>query len=241
MPARESLDDLLLQEMRDLLDGETQLTKALPKMAKAADAAPLRAAFEQHLRETEGQIERLNQAFELLDETPKRKTCHGIKGLVDEAKELMDELDGSVLDAALIGAAQKVEHYEIAAYGTLRTFATRLGQSDVAALFEATLNEEKAADEKLTTIAESMVNEEAAEGEDASDEDRDALTGRVARAIGATAGRASAFARQAANAVGATNTRSSRGRKARKSSSGSRSRSSSKAGSRSSGRSSRKK
>ena len=236
--ARESLDDLLRQEMQDALDGETQLTKALPKMAKAAESAPLRAAFEQHLRETEGQIERLNEAFELLDETPRRKTCHGIKGMVDEAKELMDELEGSVLDAGLIGAAQKVEHYEIATYGTLRTFATMLGKSDVAALFEATLNEEKAADEKLTTIAESMVNPEAAEGEDVSDDDRDALTGRVARVMGAAAGRASAFARQAANAVGGSDTRSSRGRKARKSSSGSRSSSRSRTAS---GRSSRKK
>jgi ferritin-like metal-binding protein YciE len=223
--ARESLDDLLRQEMHDLLDGETQLTKALPKMAKAAQAAPLRAAFEQHLRETEGQIERLNEAFDLLDESPRRKTCHGIKGMVDEAKELMDELEGSVLDAALIGAAQKVEHYEIATYGTLRTFATILGKRDVAALFEATLKEEKAADEKLTTIAESMVNLEAAEGEEVSDEENEGVAGRAARRMGAAAERASAFARQAAHSMGAGETRTSRGRKTRKSSSGSRSRS----------------
>jgi ferritin-like metal-binding protein YciE len=236
--ARESLDDLLRQEMQDILDGETQLTKALPKMAKAVESSQLRAAFEQHLRETEGQIERLNEAFELLDESPRRKTCHGIKGLVDEAKELMEELEGSVLDAALIGAAQKVEHYEIATYGTLRTFATMLGKRDVANLFEATLNEEKATDEKLTTVAESMVNRQAAAGEDEGDEESESIASRAARTMGAAAGRASAFVRPAANSGGRS--RSSRGRKG--SSSGSRSRSSSQSRSRSSSsRGSRKK
>ena len=162
MAARESLDDLLRQEMRDLLDGETQITKALPRMARAAESGSLRAAMEQHLRETEGQIERLNRAFGELGETPRRKTCQGIKGLIDEAKELMSELGtGPVLDAALIAAAQKVEHYEIAAYGTARTHAEMLGFRKVAKLLQQTLNEEGATDKKLTQLAENVINYEA--------------------------------------------------------------------------------
>lgn len=205
MAARESLDDLLLQELRDLLDGETQITKALPKMARAAESGPLRAAMEQHLRETEGQIERLNRAFELLNETPRRKTCQGIKGLIDEAKELMQELDrGPVLDAGLIASAQKVEHYEIASYGTVRTYANTLGHRNVAALFETTLREEKAADEKLTGIAEDLVNPEAAEGRDTGETDSEGLPLRVARTMGSAAGRAAMLARQAANSLGVT-------------------------------------
>jgi len=198
MAARESLDDLLRQEMRDLLDGETQITKALPRMARAAESGSLRAAMEQHLRETEGQIERLNRAFGELGETPRRKTCQGIKGLIDEAKELMSELGtGPVLDAALIAAAQKVEHYEIAAYGTVRTYATQLGHRSVASLFEATLREEKATDQKLTGLAEGMVNPEAVEGQEV-----EGLPVRMARTMGTAAGRAAAFAREAAQSVG---------------------------------------
>jgi ferritin-like metal-binding protein YciE len=223
MSAPQSLDDLLREELRDLLDGETQITKALPRMAKAAESAPLRAAMEQHLRETEGQIERLNQAFDLLDETPRRKTCEGIKGLIAEAKEMMQELDkGAVLDAALIAAAQKVEHYEIASYGTVRTYASMLGHRDVAALFEATLREEKATDQKLTGLAEGLVNPEAAEEESADESDSEGLPLRVARTMGTAAGRAAALARQAANSIGgrvlptrasATSTRKSTARK----------------------------
>jgi len=221
MAARESLDDLLRQELRDLLDGETQITKALPRMAKAAESGPLRSAMEQHLRETEGQIERLNEAFELLDESPRRKTCHGIKGLIDEAKEMMSELNrGSVLDAALIASAQKVEHYEIAAYGTVRTYATMLGHRNVATLFEATLREEKATDQKLTGIAEGLVNPDAVEGETSEESDREGLQVRVARTVGTAAGRAAALARQAANSIGGRGSRkqaSGASRKARKS------------------------
>jgi ferritin-like metal-binding protein YciE len=203
MAARESLDDLLRQEMRDLLDGETQITKALPRMARAAESGSLRAAMERHLRETEGQIERLNRAFGELGETPRRKTCQGIKGLIDEAKELMSELGtGPVLDAALIAAAQKVEHYEIAAYGTVRTYATQLGHRNVASLFEATLREEKATDQKLTGLAEGMVNPEAAEGQDV-----EGLPVRMARTMGTAAGRAAALAREAAQSVGLPGTR----------------------------------
>ena len=166
MAAPRSLDDLLREELRDLLDGETQITKALPRMAKAAESGPLRAAMEQHLRETEGQIERLNQAFDLLDERPRRKACEGIKGLIAEAREMMQELDkGAVLDAALIASAQKVEHYEIASYGCICTYAEMLGLDQVHELLSQTLDEEETTDQLLTALAESVINLEAgAEG-----------------------------------------------------------------------------
>jgi ferritin-like metal-binding protein YciE len=170
--ASQSLDDLLHEELRDLLDAETQITKALPRVAKAVESRQLRESLQLHLRQTEGQIERLHRAFALLDERPRRKTCQGIKGLIEEAREMIEELDrGPVLDAALIGAAQKVEHYEIAAYGTARTFATRLGNDELAALLEETLDEEKATDEKLTQVAESLVNPRAASAEGEDDEE----------------------------------------------------------------------
>jgi ferritin-like metal-binding protein YciE len=185
MASPENLDDLLRDDLRDLLDGETQITKALPKMAKAAESQQLRTAFEQHLRQTQEHIERLNRAFEALDEKPRRKTCKGIKGLIEEGQEMMSELDrGAVLDAALIAAGQKVEHYEIAAYGTLRTYANLLGHDELVSLFETTLGEEKSTDQKLTGIAESLVNPEAAEGEDEEEEQprgrnmADAMRGR---------------------------------------------------------------
>jgi ferritin-like metal-binding protein YciE len=168
--ASQSLEDLLREELRDLLDAETQITKALPRLSKAVESEELRQSLQMHLRQTEEQIERLHRAFELLDERPRKKTCQGIKGLIEEAREMMQELDrGPVLDAALIGAQQKVEHYEIAAYGTVRTFAIRLGHDELAALFEETLEEEKATDEKLTEVAESLVNPEAAEEGDEED------------------------------------------------------------------------
>lgn len=167
MPAMEDLRDLLIDELRDIYDAEHRITKALPKMRKAAGSEELKAGFDLHLQETEGQIERLEQVFDLLDEPAKRKKCEGIVGLLEEGEETMeDDAHQSVLDAALIAAAQKVEHYEIAAYGTLRTYALRLGQEDVAALLEETLQEEKATDEKLTALAEAGINEAAAEGED---------------------------------------------------------------------------
>jgi ferritin-like metal-binding protein YciE len=202
--ASQSLDDLLREELRDLLDGETQITKALPRMAKAVESEPLRQSLQMHLRQTEEQIERLHRAFELLDERPRKKTCHGIKGLIEEAREMMQELDrGPVLDAALIGAQQKVEHYEIAAYGTVRTFATRLGHDEVAALFEETLEEEKATDEKLTEVAESLVNPEAAD----EDDEEDATSSRGGRgraaASGRGGGRASSRGAQSGGARGA--------------------------------------
>jgi ferritin-like metal-binding protein YciE len=158
-----TLDDLFLDELRDIYSAEKQLTKALPKLAKAADAPDLKAAFETHLTETEGQIERIERVFELLGHTPRAKTCEAMQGLVAEGAEMAaEDGDPAVRDAGLIAGAQKVEHYEIAGYGCLITWAKRLGHGKVARLLEQTLAEEKATDEKLTTLAESLVNAEAA-------------------------------------------------------------------------------
>lgn len=153
----ESLHDLLTDELKDLYNAEVQLTKALPKMAKAAASDELRTAIENHLQETEGQIERLEKIFKELDANPKGKRCKAMAGLIEEGKEIM-QMDGdeAVLDAAMIGAAQKVEHYEIAGYGTARTHAQLLGLDEIANLLQETLDEEAAADEKLTEIAQNI-------------------------------------------------------------------------------------
>lgn len=167
-----SLRDVLNELVRDLYSAETQLIKALPKMAKAASDAELKAAITGHLEETREQAARLEKACELLGIKPKGKTCQAMKGLLEEGAEVMAE-EGSpaAKDAAMIVAAQKVEHYEIAGYGAARVFATVLGETDVAALMTETLEEEKAADAKLTGIAESTVNDEAdKEGSDDPDE-----------------------------------------------------------------------
>ena len=157
-----NLSELLIEELRDAYDGEKRLTRALPKMAKAASSEELSAAFTAHLRETEGQVARLEQVFKMLGEPPRGKKCEGIIGIVKEGEQAMEELDeGPVLDAALIAGAQKVEHYEIASYGTVAYFAELLGQTRAKDLLGATLDEEKAADEKLTTLAASRVNREA--------------------------------------------------------------------------------
>jgi ferritin-like metal-binding protein YciE len=172
MAAMEDLRDLLVEELRDVYDAEHRITKALPKMRKAAGSEELKEAFDLHLQETEGQIERLEQVFELLGEPAKRKKCEGILGLIEEGEEKMEEdAHQAVLDAALIAAAQKVEHYEMASYGTLRTYAQLLGNDDVASLLEETLQEEKATDEKLTALAEAGINEAAAQGEDDDNEE----------------------------------------------------------------------
>jgi len=158
----ETLHELLVDEIKDLFSAENQLTKALPKMAKAATNADLRRAFETHLRETEGHVRRLEQVAERLEASPRGKKCMGMEGLVAEGKELISEKpDEQVLDAGLIGAAQKVEHYEIAAYGTARAHAEQMGHTEVARLLQQTLEEESAANEKLTMIAEQMVNRQA--------------------------------------------------------------------------------
>lgn len=157
----DSIEKLFVEELRDLYSAENQITKALPKMANAATSKELKQAFEHHLRETEGQIERLEQICRILGTNPKGKTCEGMKGVIDEGNSMLKDAEqGSVRDAALISAAQRVEHYEMAAYGTVRTYAQQLGQSQCAKLLEETLEEEKAADHKLTSIA-SKVNVQA--------------------------------------------------------------------------------
>lgn len=159
----QELHELFLDELADLLNAETQLTKALPKMAKAAQSEDLREAITSHLEETEGHVERLKKVFESVDEKPKSKTCRAMKGLIEEASELLQELKGkSSIDAGIIAAAQKVEHYEIASYGAARAWAEQMGHEEAAELLEETLDEEKAADEKLTDVAESVANTHAA-------------------------------------------------------------------------------
>ena len=156
------LQELLVDQLKDLYSAENQIIKALPKMAKNASNPELRAAFEAHLEETRMQVERLDQiAEEMGIRTLKGKKCAGMEGLLEEGKEVMQEFDDDVLDAGMIGAAQKVEHYEIAAYGTARTHANMLGLKKVARLLQQTLDEEGKTDKKLTQLAESVVNLEA--------------------------------------------------------------------------------
>jgi len=158
----DTLEKLYVEELRDIYNAENQLLKALPKMAKGASSPDLKDAFETHLRQTETHVERLEQIFSELDESPKGKTCHGMKGLIEEGSEILKE-DGeeSVLDAGIIVAAQKVEHYEMAAYGSVRTFARLLGQEKAAELLQTTLDEESETNESLNQLAETMVNPEA--------------------------------------------------------------------------------
>ena len=202
----ENLREALVDEIRDLYNAEKQLVKALPKMAKGAESDELREAFEQHLEETEGQVTRLERVFELLDEKPRGKHCAGMAGIVEEGSEkLQEDMEGSVLDACLIGAAQKVEHYEICAYGTAIAWAEALGLNDVVATLNETLEEEKAADEKLTALAESGINQAATAGEgDEMDEDEDEeeVTATPARGRQEQP-QASASARQASGAKSA--------------------------------------
>jgi ferritin-like metal-binding protein YciE len=153
----ETMKELLLDELQDLYSAETQITKALPKMAKASSSADLKHAFESHLHETEGHVQRLEKIFKSLQESPKGKTCEGMKGLLKEGDERVKEGgESDVLDAGLIAAAQRVEHYEIAAYGSARTYAELLGENEIAKLLEQTLEEEKSADQKLTKVAKKV-------------------------------------------------------------------------------------
>ncbi len=205
----ENLREALVDEIRDLYNAEKQLVKALPKMAKGAESDELREAFEQHLEETEGQVTRLERVFELLDEKPRGKHCAGMAGIVEEGSEkLQEDMEGSVLDACLIGAAQKVEHYEICAYGTAIAWAEALGLNDVVATLNETLEEEKAADEKLTALAESGINQAATAGESEEgdemdeDEDEEEVTATPARGRQEQP-QASASARQASGAKSA--------------------------------------
>lgn len=167
----DNLRELLVDELRDIYSAENQLVKALPKMAKKAASEELRAAFETHLGETQNQIERLTQIFDRLGKKPTGKTCAAMKGLLEEAKELMGEdMEDDVMDAALIAAAQKVEHYEIASYGTVRTWAKVLKDTETMRALQETLDEEGATDKKLTKLA-SVINLEASDGEGDDEED----------------------------------------------------------------------
>jgi len=157
-----ALHELFLDELADVYNAEQQLTKALPKMAKAAESDELREAFESHLEETREHASRLEEVARKLDESLKRKTCAAMKGLIEEADDLKKEQEDSpALDAALIAAAQKVEHYEIASYGTLVAWAEQMGHDEAVGLLQQTLEEEKSADEKLTSIAENIANQKA--------------------------------------------------------------------------------
>jgi ferritin-like metal-binding protein YciE len=163
MAAKEkTLDDLFHETLKDIYFAEKALVKELPRLAKAADSDELREAFEKHLEETEGQVERLEQVFELIDKPARGKTCPAIKGLSEEAKEVMKDFKGTdALDAGLLSAAQAVEHYEISRYGTLKAWAEELGLDKAVRLLDATLTEEKNADRILTRIAEARVNRQA--------------------------------------------------------------------------------
>lgn len=166
-----SLRELYIDHLRDLYDAENQLIKALPRMAKEASSDELRQAVEEHLEQTRGQAERLEQIFEQLGEKPKGKKCKGMQGVIEEGKETLEEdMEEDTKDAAIIAAAQRVEHYEIAGYGTARTYANLLGENEAAELLEETLNEEKETDQKLTQLAEE-INVEAAEGEEEGEDE----------------------------------------------------------------------
>jgi len=165
----ETLQDLYISELKDLYSAEQQLVKALPKIAKAAESEELSEAITSHLEETKNQVSRLEQIFEDLGENPKGKKCVGMQGIIDEGSENISEFEGSVLDAALIAAAQRVEHYEIAAYGSVCTYAELLDRTEDLGLLKETLEEEKNADEKLTQVSEN-VNHAALQGSEENEE-----------------------------------------------------------------------
>ncbi len=160
--ALESLQDLFVEQLRDLYSAENQLVKALPKMAKASDSEELKAAFQSHLEETKGHVERLSQIFEKLGAKAGGKTCQAMKGLVEEGSEMIEEdAEPPVMDAGLIAAAQRVEHYEMAAYGCVRNYAKLLGETEAQQLLQKTLDEEAAADKKLSKLADGGINKRA--------------------------------------------------------------------------------
>ena len=172
-----TLRDAFVDELRDSYDGEKQLIKALKKMAKAAKHEELRSAFETHLEETQGQVQRLEQVFAMLDEKVKGKHCDGIAGIVEEGSSVMDEdFDDATMNACLIASGQRAEHYEMAAYGTLVAWARVLGHDEAADLLEETLDEEKAADKKLSGLAEGGINQGAADAAHSDDEDAEPAT-----------------------------------------------------------------
>jgi ferritin-like metal-binding protein YciE len=167
-----TLHDAFVDELRDTYDAEKQLTKALAKLAKAASSPELRDAFETHLEETQGQIERLEQVFESLEEKARGKHCDGIAGIIEEGKAIMEEdFDDTTMDACLIAAGQRAEHYEMAAYGTLIAWAEAMGHREAVELLKETLDEEKAADEKLSSLAEGGINQDAADAAHPKDDE----------------------------------------------------------------------
>jgi ferritin-like metal-binding protein YciE len=207
MASIDSLNELLVEQLKDLYDAEKRLTKAIPKMAKKATNDDLRSALEDHLQETEQQIARLEEAFAHLDEKAKAKPCAGMRGIIEEGDEHVGEDydDDDLRDAVIVGAAQRVEHYEIAAYGTAIAHAKLLGHDEIVQLLVVSMNEEKAADEKLTEIAEGVVNLDAAnEDDDEEQETRRASTtsqramamSRAARSRGRATGKAKAAGRR---------------------------------------------
>jgi ferritin-like metal-binding protein YciE len=169
-----TLHDAFIDELRDTYDAEKQLTKALPKLAKAAASSNLRAAFESHLEETRGHVDRLERVFESLDEKPRGKHCEGIAGIIEEGKTIMGgEFDEATMDACLIAAGQRAGHYEMAAYGTLIAWAQSMGHGEAATLLQQNLNEEKAADKKLSSLAEGGINQSAADAAHSEDEEEE--------------------------------------------------------------------
>ena len=206
-----TLRSLFIDELRDVHHAERQLVKALPKLAKAASSRALRAALETHLGETEEQISRLEKVFELLEESGKPKPCAGMQGIVEEGSSLIEEEDkGAALDAGIIASAQRAEHYEMAAYGTLIAWAEALGEDEVVRLLEETLDEEKAADQKLTALAEAGINEaaksgeedEGAEADEEDDEEEHEKSARPASRSGSTGTGASRAGKPAMSASG---------------------------------------
>lgn len=181
MAKDETLHDAFIDELRDTFDAEKQIIKALPKMVKAASSPDLRAAFSAHLEETLEQVSRLEQVFASLDEKVRGKHCDGVAGIIEEGKSIMEEdFDDATMDACLIAAGQRVEHYEMAAYGTLVAWANAMGHTEAARLLEQTLEEEKAADEKLTALAEAGINQEAAGAAHPDDQEKSATKSKPA-------------------------------------------------------------
>jgi ferritin-like metal-binding protein YciE len=202
-----TLREALVEEVKDLYNAERQLTKALPKLAKNSTNPKLREALLSHLRETEGQVDRLEQVFRLLDEKPKGKLCEGMQGIIEEGNAMLEEVEeGAVMDACIIAAGQKSEHYEMASYGTCIAWAEAAGLADVAALLQQTLAEEEAADKKLSAIAEAGVNDAATVGEDddEADEEEESSASRRSAPAAMNAGRS---AKAGKNGRGRTNGR----------------------------------
>jgi ferritin-like metal-binding protein YciE len=180
-----TLHDAFLDELRDLYDAEKQLTKALPKLAKTATSPQLRKAFESHLEETRGHVERLEEVFEGLDEKARGKHCDGIAGIIEEGKSIMEaDFDDLTMDACLIAAGQRAEHYEIGAYGTAIAWAEAMGHNDAVARLQQNLDEEKAADKKLSALAEGGINQQAAKAAHSAAGRETALAGRSTRSRG---------------------------------------------------------